>query len=266
MGRIFLAAGVAALTAALAAALAAAAAPAVAAPVAATATAQRGTLVQIRPALSPPALSPLSPVPAPTGAEARQAVIGTMAEMLKPGADSVLGGLAERLPGRAAAAAIDPTSLPLGLARITAGNQRLSAGAGIGTQGLRGTLALKHRCASLLPTELSTRLRLSAGVATRAQAEWQSCPGEGGWSWGLGSAIAAGPGRTAPGAGATAQLSRRLDFGLLRTQLSLRPNGDKAAELSLQLRHVLPLRLGLSTAQSAGRPTHKISARLGLHF
>ena len=259
MGRRFLAA--AALLA-----VPVASATAGAAPIAATA--QRATLVQIRPALSVPLLSPTapSPLPAPTGAEARQAVIGTMAEMLKPGADSVLGDLAGRLPGRAADAAIDPKALPLGLARITAGGQRLTAGAGIGTQGLRSTLALKNRCASLLPTELSTRVRLGAGVATRAQAEWQSCPDADGWSWGLGSSLGAGPGRLSPGAGATAQLSRRLDFGLLRTQLSLRPNGNKAAELSLQLPRALPLRLGLSTGQSAGRLTHTLSAHLGLHF
>lgn len=229
------------------------AAPAAAAPVAATVAAARSTQIQIRPAL------------VPTDAQARQAVIGTLAQMVQPGAESVLGGLAERLPGRAGAA-IDPLALPLGLARITTGNRRLSAGAGIGTHGLRSTLAFKSPCASLLPTEISTRVRLGAILSTRAQAEWQSCPGAAGWSWGLGSSIAAGPATISPGAAATASLSRRFDVGRLRTRLALRPNGDKAAELSLQLRRFLPLQFGVSSGETAGRRTHTLSARLGLRF
>lgn len=222
---------------------------ATAAPVAATVIGTRTTQVQIRPALAP--------VPSQT---ARQAVIGTMAEVLKPGADSVLGGVA----------VIDPGALPLGLARISTGGQRLIAGAGIGTQGMRSTLSLKSRCASLMPTELSTRIRLGTVVSTRAQAEWQSCPGRSGsardWSWGLGSSVAAGPSRIVPGAGATASLTRLLDFGSLRTQLAVRPNGDKAAELSLQMQRFLPLQLGFSSGESAGRLTHTLSARMGLRF
>src|SRR5437868_6593159 len=39
----------------------------------------------------------LAPPSAPSSAQARQAVIGTMAEMLKPDADAVLGGVAATL-------------------------------------------------------------------------------------------------------------------------------------------------------------------------
>jgi hypothetical protein len=250
MGKLRAALSLAALSgAALSGAVATTAA---AAPVAATVAASAVTRVQIRPALAPTA--------PPNTTMARQAVIGTMAEVLKPGAETVLGGVA----------VIDPGALPLGLARVTTGNTRLTAGAGVGTQGMRSTLSFKSRCASLLPTELSTRVRLGSIISTRAQAEWQSCPGRDGaardWSWGIGSSVAAGPARILPGAGATASLTRLLDVGSLRTQLAVRPNGDKAAELSLQLKRFLPLQLGFSSGESAGRLTHTLSARMGVRF